>query len=277
MASPFESGQKLRTSPPLKTSLKKAAGSAVVLLALSSTLAESQSDAEKMAVLNEIGQATATWEARSTQGSRAELVEVERQTRDEKLIVSYNLRVTGLPNDRLYKLVSWPISARLPQTAVSGVSISKESYAICEGLKSNQCKLDPVDPRIRLIFRGVAKAEIIRVGLITTDNKLMALTSVVPDPIFASDKGCNLEAVRVLPTFSMAMIRARGLTPNEEVTWASTSAGESLTSKGTTNARGEIAEIILPMVKGHDHGVDEIALKSSSCSPKVAFEWSDPR
>lgn len=62
----------------------------------------------------------------------------------EKGAVSYRLYVTGLPTDKLYTVVEWPVTQADPVTIAEGVSLGKEGLVSCTGQLPGECN-DP-DP-----------------------------------------------------------------------------------------------------------------------------------
>jgi hypothetical protein len=211
-------------------------------------------------------QLVANWgDALSTPGTKAEMREADRSQRNGKLMVSYDIYATGASDKQSYSLMQWAINEPEPHMVLKEGFLASDGR-LC-GTKEKGCKVP-----IRLGFLP-AKAEPFRVLLISKDGKTRMAVMVVPDPIIVEDKGCSLEAVRATTKFEAAIIRGKGFRPNEKVPYQSNSAGELLEGAETASEKGEVKFFILPSVIGKEKGVDEVTLRGSECTPKVAYKW----
>jgi hypothetical protein len=253
----------------MKTFLAPAARVAFVLLGCAAFMF-GQTDAEVSAT--EITQALVkghiAWKTKlSSPGASARVKEVERKGS----LVQYYLYVSGLPVDRLYTYITWPVTQAKPSTVMQGVSLGKDGIAMCAGRTPEQCG-DPSakDDPIGFAFNP-AKGEPYRIALVA-ENYRVAIV-IVPDPIMASDKGCTLSVERLLPRFQVAFFSGSGFPANAEVSFDGESYGEKHTVKTTTDSDGNLKFAIMPAVAGHSQGVTSMKAVGLGCSPSVKFEW----
>lgn len=199
----------------------------------------------------------------SAPGLMVELREVKRDKVGGKLMVGYELYLSGAPTDQPYALFSWPINESDPQLVKPEVYIGPDG-----SLRSSK---DGEDRVIVGIFP--AEGQPLRISLISQDTKVGVLAAVVPDPIIGTDQGCSVEAIRVTPKFEAAFIRGKGFKAGERVPYISNSAGEIFNGDVTVDAAGEIHVVILPFVKGKETGSDLVTFKASGCAPAVWYKW----
>jgi hypothetical protein len=253
----------------MKISFAPAAG-LVVLAICSSTLVDGQTDAEARAA--EASQALVSghvaWTTKlSSPGAAIRAKEVERQGS----VVRYNLYVSGLPADKLYTALSWPVGQAKPLSMMEGLSLGKHGIVICAGRTPEQCgdpsqKDDPVD-----FTFNPAKGEPYRLALTAGDYR--AAIVIVPDPISATDKGCTLSVERLLPHFELAYFAGSGFSPNSDVSFDSQSYDEKHPVKTKADSGGNIQFALMPFVSGHAKGTTTIKGVGMACSPSINFEW----
>ncbi len=246
------------------------------LLALTSMLACSsivlaQADANSRAFLatQAVVRMHEAWDKIASPGASVEAKEVERQDG----VVQYNLYVSGLPTDKLYSAVSWPIEQQQPTTMMQGISIGKGGVVMCAGRTSEQCgdasqKDDPID----FTFKP-AKGEPYRLALISGQSK--AGIVIVPDPITGSDKGCTLTVERLLPHFEIAYFRGSGFAANSDASFEGQSYNEKHLMKTKADGNGSIRFAALPFVAGHKNGTTTVKGVDMSCSPSLSFDWGN--
>jgi hypothetical protein len=188
--------------------------------------------------------------------------------------VHYRLYVTGLPADKLYTVLAWPVTQAKPSQQFEGVSLGKDGLVSCTGRLPDECS-DP-DPSpmdhgaVDFAFHPV-KGEPFRLAVVNGDSR--ATIIVVPDPIASKDKGCSLEVVRLMPAFELAFFTGRGYPPNAEVTFDAESYGEKHEVKTKSDSDGAIHFAIMPAVAGHSGGTARIAATEMVCAPKLKFDW----
>jgi hypothetical protein len=99
------------------------------------------------------------------------------------------------------------------------------------------------------------------------------LATVVAFPIIGKDAGCSLEALLGTPDGEVVLITGSGFPPSTSVPMSSDSAGEVTTGVWQVNAKGELASMVLPQVRGKTSGDTTVFLKSPACAPKISFHW----
>ena len=201
-------------------------------------------------------------------------IEARESGRDGAKVI-YTLFVKGLPRDKVYTLVSWPVKKADPFPALKGVSIDETGQASCTGKLPGECTSSSAEGHgaVKLTFTSV-KGEPSRVALVNGESK--AAIVIVPNPISTEDKGCTLEAVRLLPHFELAYFSGVGYKPNTAVSIKTESYGEKHSLNPVADANGKIRFAIMPFVTGHASGTTTISTSGGACSPTLQFDWGAP-
>ncbi len=231
------------------------------------------SDKEKK--LADLARTTAGWMSGkgTTPGISVEMRELKRSTDTGHLIVQYHVFVTGAPKDKTYTLVTWPINAITASEQIKGLSLGDDGMVICAGRKAGQCG-DPnkKDDPVEFTF-GPVPGEIFRLALASADAKIKIYFFAIPDPLTNTSGKCSVEAIRLLPGFEMALIRAKGFQPNEELGYFDKSVDEVIDHKIKADGNGEYISMLLPGVIGHDGGSENVKITGVGCAPEVSFRW----
>jgi hypothetical protein len=206
-------------------------------------------------------------------GVSTELREISRDHVQGKLVVRYRAFARGVDTSTTYSAYTWPINAREPQPVVQGITFGKDGVALCAGRTPNQCGShdkpdDPVDFALL-----PAPGEPFRLALIADDKSNTLMFGVVPEPIAQSDRGCTLEAIRLLPKWELVMVRAKGLQPNQPLRFKSDSAGEIQENEGKSDPNGNYISAVLPFVNGKSTGSTNVRVTTPTCSPAIGFDW----
>ena len=244
----------------------------LLLLVLVSVLAPrslySQSDINPAQIAQTLVRAHIGWRTRlPSPNTSLQAKEVER----EGSVVRYNLYVSGLPTDKLYSVLSWPVGQAKPSTVFQGLSIGKGGLVICAGRTPGQCvdaseKDGPVD-----FTFNPAKGEPYRLALYSGDYR--AAIVIVPDPIIGEDKGCSISVERLLPHFELAYLSGTGFSPNGDVKFDGESYGEKHAISAKADSQGNFSAALLPAVAGHQKGTTTLKGVGMSCSPSLKFDW----
>ena len=201
----------------------------------------------------------------STRGAKLEAREVKRGQQDGKLLVTYDLYASGAPSDPSYALLQYPIN--LPEPAVALPEVSFDGTGRLCAKVGKKC---PVPVQITFM---PAKAEPFRFLLLSKNGKTAIAAMIVPDPIIGTDQGCSVEAIRVTPSFDIALLRGKGFKPDESSSYDSNSAGEQLHGTVKVDKAGEFILVLFPSVTGKNEGSDTVTVKSALCNPSVTFNW----
>ena len=189
----------------------------------------------------------------------------------EGSVVRYNLYVSGLPTDKLYSVLSWPIVQTKPSTVMQGLSIGKGGLVICAGRTPEQC-VDPSEKDGPVDFTfNPAKGEPYRLALYSGDYR--AAIVIVPDPIIGEDKGCSISVERLLPHFELAYLSGTGFSPDSDLKFAGESYGEKHAILAKADSQGNFSAALLPAVAGHQKGTTTLKGVGMSCSPSLKFDW----
>ncbi|WP_348260993.1 hypothetical protein P8935_14400 [Telmatobacter sp. DSM 110680] len=204
----------------------------------------------------------------STPGASIRVKEVGR----EESLVRYNLYVSGLPTDRVYTVLTWPIDRRMPYVLLEGVSIGKDGMLMCSGRLQDECDDPSPDNHgvVDFAFRS-EKGEPNRLALVASDLRVTVV--IVPNPITAKDKACTLSVERLTPRFEAAYLIGSGYDPNTNITVDSSSYEERHAIQTMADSDGNIRFGIMPFVAGHATGTLYIKAIGSRCSPSMKFDW----
>ena len=237
---------------------------------------EPQPDAETDAIraATVVAKVTREWMngKMTTPGISVETRESGRTSANGQPLVRYNAFVHGAPKDQLYALLEWPITQASPSELMKGLTISESGLVICAGRAPEQCVGEKRDDPVNFVITA-AKGEVFRIALISEDGNTKIFFAVVPDPIVTKDKGCSLEAIRLLPRFELTLLRAKGYQPNEELLYASKSYDEAKEQHVKADEDGTFTSALLPFVKNKQNGKTDVRLQGASCSPALSFEW----
>ena len=188
-------------------------------------------------------------------------------------VVRYNFYVTGLPADCLYNVVAFPVTETQPVTVQEGVSLGKDGMVMCTGRQEGECDDPSEDHDVVNFAMNPAKGEPFRFALVNESQDLRAAVVIIPDPILATDQGCTLSAVRLLPHFEVTYFSGTGYPANADVTFASDSWGEKHTIKTRSDLNGAIRFAMMPAVAGHSGGTTRIKGVGMACAPSLTFDW----
>ncbi len=184
--------------------------------------------------------------------------------------VRYRLQAKGLPFDKTYSILSYPVTVDAPQVTMSDIIIDHQGFALCRGTPG-QTTEPGQDDYVDLVVIP-AKGEPYRFGLVSSDG-LHAFQKVVPIPNQSSDKSCGMQSVLLFANSELVFIEGTGFKPHSEVEMMASSEGESHNNKLMADGDGLVRASLLPYVKGHDKGMMTVVLKSPECSPQVSFPW----
>ena len=211
----------------------------------------------------------------STPGVSLKSRQFANKIENGELLVQYNVTVKGAPSNQPYLLMAWPLNESHAVEQLRGLSISSDGLVICGSLTAEQCGLIETKQKFDLMDFTFypAKGEIFRLALVSPDEKTKIFFTMVPAPILKKDKSCSLEVVRLMPKFEVAMIRAKGFQPSEDLQFASIPSGDLSEPKPKADANGEYVSALLPFVKDKKSGKTIVTLKGVSCAPSISFEW----
>src|SRR5439155_13828024 len=113
---------------------------ATLLLWPIALIAQSDIQARGAAIAQSLVKRHVAWQTSlSSPGASVEAKEVARRGS----FIQYHLYVSGLPSDKLYRVVTWPVTQREPSTQIEGVSLGKDGLVMCAGRTPEQCATPP--------------------------------------------------------------------------------------------------------------------------------------
>jgi hypothetical protein len=243
-------------------------------LQLSSAQQAQDSGADPIQLATKMVNTTREWMdgKQSTPGTSVEVREVARSN-EGALQVQYHLFVNGAPKDKTYRIIQWPISAANPSVLMGGLTISEDGLVICAGRTPEQCRDEnKKDDPVEFTF-SPAEGEIFRLALISADSSAKIFFAIVPNPIIKKSQSCSLEVIRLTRKFELALIRAKGYLPNEDLVFTSKSYDEIQDKKVKADTDGGYVAALLPFVKNKQSGITTLQLKGGGCAPELSFEW----
>lgn len=215
---------------------------------------------------------TINWDSSTTKGAKVDVLLLKKTQSEGKPVMQYHLKVSGAPKNKLYTLMAWPITLPQPATMMDGLAIAADGTVGCPANSTRNCAQRMKGAELKLTYTpGIG--EIYRHALISEDHTTRIFFSIVPAPMVEQDKSCSLEIVRLSPRFELALIRGKGFTPGEQISFHTQSYQEVHDSQPKINPQGEFWATLTPFVKGRTMGTTQIMVKGKSCAPKLSFEW----
>jgi hypothetical protein len=227
------------------------------------------SDEELMA---KAAQATINWDKSTSPGVKTEVLLIKKEQANGKPFIQYRLKVSGAPKNKLYNLIAWPIMVAQPATIMEGLAIAADGTVGCPPNSNRSCAQRFKGAELKLTYTP-ALGEIYRHALISEDHATRVFFSIVPAPMVEHDKACSLEVIRLSPRFELALIRGKGFTPGELISFHTQSYQEVHDSQPKVSPQGEFWATLSPFVKGRTMGTTQVVVKGKSCSPTLSFEW----
>jgi hypothetical protein len=228
----------------------------------------------KMEAARTLVQQQQAWgEVTSTPGAKMIFKEKSRNKTSQGTLVSYDLFTVGLPKDQHYALVAWPLNEKI-QPMQSGISLNADGRPTCAGKSKADCRPNKPDanPIIDIVLYA-AKGEPKRFGLVSEDQKWKVFGTIIAFLNVSKDAACSLEAQLVTPDADAIFVKGHGFAPNVPVPQSTDSAGEVMMGTWQVNAKGDLAAIVLPAVRGKTSGDATILVKAPACEPKITFHW----
>jgi hypothetical protein len=223
-------------------------------------------------LMKKAAQATIDWDRSTVTGAKAEVLLLKKDQVDGKATMQYHVKVSGVPKNKYYALIAWPITISQPVTMMDGLVIAADGTVGCPPDSTKTCGQRMKGAELKLTYTpGIG--EIYRHALVSEDKNSRVFFSVVPAPMIEHDRGCSLEVVRLSPRFELALIRGKGFTPSDQLAFHTESYQEVHDMQPKVNPQGEFWATLSPFVKGRTMGTTQVTVKGKTCSPALAFEW----
>jgi hypothetical protein len=223
-------------------------------------------------LMQKTAQATIEWDSKTVPGAKVEVLLLKKDQLEGKAVMLYHVKVSGVPKNKFYTLMTWPITLAAPVTMMEGLVIAADGTVGCPPDSTKNCGQRMKGAELKLTYTpGIG--EIFRHALVSEDHNSRVFFSIVPAPMIEHDKACSLEVVRLSPRFELALIRGKGFTPGDQLSFHTESYQEVHDMQVKVNPAGEFWATLTPYVKGRTMGTTQITVKSKSCSPTLAFEW----
>lgn len=188
--------------------------------------------------------------------------------------VSFGLRATGVPKDKLYVLFQWPVTQAKPVPALRGVTFDDNDVAVCAGRPGTCGKPDKPNDPIELTTIP-ALGEPFRFAIAAEDDAgIKAYAKAVPLPVEAEDKGCRLRAVVLAPRATLVGVEASGFPSGSTLDVHTDSAGEIHDTKQIADQSGRYIAAVFPVKAGTPAGTIRIRVSSGDCKPEISLPWA---
>jgi hypothetical protein len=223
-------------------------------------------------LMKKTAEATIDWDKKTTAGAKVDVLLIKKDQVNDRPVMQYHVKVTGAPKNKFYTLMSWPITLAAPVIMVNGLVIAADGTVGCPPDSTKSCAQTMKGAELKLTYTpGIG--EIYRHALVSEDHTTRIFFSIVPAPMVEQDKGCSLEIVRLSPRFQLALIRGKGFTPGEQISFHTQSYQEAHDSQTRVNPQGEFWATLTPFVQARTMGTTQVVVKSRSCAPTLSFEW----
>jgi len=223
-------------------------------------------------LMKKTAEATIDWDKKTTPGAKVDVLLIKKNQVNDRPVMQYHVKVTGAPKNKFYTLMSWPITLAAPVIMVNGLVIAADGTVGCPPDSTKSCAESMKGAELKLTYTpGIG--EIYRHALVSEDHTTRIFFSIVPAPMVEQDKGCSLEIVRLSPRFQLALIRGKGFTPGEQISFHTQSYQEAHDSQTKVNPQGEFWATLTPFVQARTMGTTQVVVKGRSCSPTLSFEW----
>jgi len=234
--------------------------------------ATQQTEEQIQAELNQTAASTINWETNTSAGAKVEVQLLKKDQVDGKPVVQYHIKVSGVPRNKLYNLMAWPVTLPTPMKMMEGLAIAADGTVGCPPDSNKSCAQRMKGAELKLTYSpGIG--EIFRHALVSEDRQSRIFFTIVPAPMVENDKSCSVELVRLSPRFELALIRGKGFAPGELINFHTQSYQEAHDSQPKVDAHGEFWAVLTPFVKGRTMGMTEVMVKSKACAPVLSFEW----
>lgn len=217
-------------------------------------------------------EATVQWQNSSTPPAKATVQLLKKGLVKGKTMFDYRVKVTGAPQDKLYRLMVWPVTAPDPITMMDGLKISTDGTVVCPADSTKSCAQRFKGNEVHLTYLP-APGEIYRQALISEDRSARVFFSVVPEPIAGLDKKCSLEVLRLSPNFELVAVLGKGFQAGEALKFHTQSYTEAHDANVSADSKGEFHASLTPFVTGHTSGTTTVTAQGAACAPKVSFTW----
>lgn len=223
-------------------------------------------------IMEKTAQATIDWDKSTTPGAKVEVLLLKKDQSNGKAVMQYHVKVSGAPTNKLYTLMAWPITEPVPAVMLEGLAIAKDGTVGCPPDSNKSCGQGMKGRELKLTYTpGIG--EIYRHALVSEDHTSRIFFSIVPAPMIEHDKACSLEVVRLSPRFELAVIRGKGFTPGEVLSFHTSSYQDAHDSQPKVDPQGDFFAVLTPYVQGRTLGTTQVTVKGKSCAPALAFEW----
>jgi hypothetical protein len=166
--------------------------------------------------------------------------------------------------------MTWDIGTDAPIIAIERVRLDESGTLRCGAAK--ECPSGQAGDVLLLSVSGMI-GQPRRFVLTGTDKKPIALGESVPFPAVGQDHDCTVEAVILRSNASVVLLIGQGFVPGEEVKRLSRSSGETVGGSSKADTNGRVLSLVLPFVRGYDHGQTEYTYEGSKCHPTTTFNW----
>jgi hypothetical protein len=204
----------------------------------------------------------------------------DKQEQDGKTFSHYYVYAPGVPQNKPFALISWPIGwdAQKPefQPSYSDLYVNARGVVMCRKPTPQEINSDAPqiesDARLDVIAAG-SMGEPVRFALFTERDGIVAMGRIIVNPIEAEDKGCRLQSILAVGGAEVVLVEGTGFPDRSTVEITSESDSNPQTAKFKTDADGRFETPVVLMKQGLAQGTAILSAKSPACAPSVKFDW----
>jgi hypothetical protein len=245
----------------------------VVLIAALSSMLKAADDDEKIRPLIDktVAMHRAWGPKTSSPGTTLMLQESSRGHAGDHTVVKYRVVTSGLPSEKIYSLVAWPLDGQ-PRQVLTGIMLNENGIAVCPG-RPGTCgdASHPDDPIDLAVSAGLAEPK--RFGLISADQMNKVFVSYIPFPNRSVDSDCVLEETLLASNAEAVIVRGSGFQAGAKLDIQALGNGERLAQSAKANESGVYEMVLLPFKRGSTKGQTSVVFRTDSCAPSLSFDW----
>ena len=186
---------------------------------------------------------------------------------------TYQVVVSGLPQDGTYALLQWPVTMEKPAVLMNPVFIDPSGLLMC--VKGGDVKSS--DDTVNLITDSIPGEPVRNAVVSLKDKNIRALAKMTEQPLEVNDKKCNLSVTYLTSRGAVVFVEASGLAAGEDFAIAMHSGSKNVKQEGKAPGSGMYKVSFLPIDPQipSGNGVAQLRLQAPSCSLYLEFPWGN--
>ncbi len=184
----------------------------------------------------------------------------------------YRVYAEGAPENKVYAFGSWSIT-NSPTVDPHDFYVNGQGLLMHHQPKPEQ-EFSFKAGDDELVITAVTDSGIpSRYQLFSRDRQLMIYGTLIPNPNFAEDQGCRLEARIAQPDATAVLIIADRFPAKAKIPLVLESEGSNNSAMLNTNAEGHAVMAVFPYVADKTQGTLKASGEGRQCLPYVVMPW----